>query len=167
MGGVLSLLAGATYPQIKVIIAMSTPIDFTPRCLFWPLHFLCRFIPTIHPLRYVPLLSKKRQKQIEQTVQQSIGYHDIVPRSYTELYKMVNKTRAAVPTIRQPTLVVSSKKDRIVPFKNGPKLYDLLQCERKQSLWLENSQHAIIDGPERFLLYETAHNFIEQALKGS
>ncbi len=34
MGGVLSLLAGATYPQIKAIIAMSTPIDLIPTVYF-------------------------------------------------------------------------------------------------------------------------------------
>jgi carboxylesterase len=166
MGGVLSLLAGATYPQIKAIVAMSTPIDFSPRAVFAPLHFLCRFLPKIHPLRYVSLLSKERQKIISQTIQQSIGYHEIVPRSYTELYQLVQNTRAAVPGIQQPTLVIHSKQDNVVPFKNGPMLYEMLNCPIKQQLWLENSQHAIIDGAERFLVYETAHHFIQQALKG-
>jgi esterase/lipase len=83
-------------------------------------------------------------------------------RSIAELYEAVGIMRAALPEIRVPVLLVSSRDDSSFVVSGMDAIYEALGTSDKQKVWIEGSGHNIVEEPKREFVFKTAADFIER-----
>jgi len=63
-----------------------------------------------------------------------------------------------------PTLFIHGKKDHVVPFAHGERLYNICPCEKKYSFWLEDGHHNDIESLYRSEIYIRLNHFIDKII---
>ena len=161
MGGTLSIQAAGRHPEIKALITLDAPIDSDYRWSVPLFKVLSWVIPFISPIPLIKFIASAERKQLlDERIQESIGYTTFSVRSLAELFGLMAFARQQVSKIQQPTLILHSRKDDVVPFANGEYLLEQISAEHKEHLWLENSLHNVIRGPEAEQLKEKIINFL-------
>lgn len=147
MGGLLALLTAARFKPEKLVTIAAALHTRDPLVPLTP--FLKHFIPAI--------------KQTEDnSLQESLEYETEAEKKYyenyhsfhytaqiAELYKLMRLTRKKLAEVTSKTLIISSKKDELVPLKAAHKINQNISSEHKERLVFSESPHVINDGPER------------------
>lgn len=156
MGGVLSLVAASRLP-VQGVVAMSTPYK----------------LPDDPRLPYLKIVSKVRPYMPKNkdgpgagwfgdAWKQHVAYPANPVRSIAELNELLGVMRAALPQIRVPVLLVSSRDDHYIVENSMESIYAALTAPDKEKIWIEGSGHVITEEPQRETVFKAAAEFIER-----
>ena len=158
MGGVLSLLFAAQHP-VAGVVAMSTPYALPPN-------------PRLPIIRQIYWLQPRVEKGPPDWHNPAAGLDHVDYPYYptlavAELNDLLAEMRAALPSVKVPTLLVHSHQDTGVAPENMGRVYADLGSADKQMLWVEDSGHVVTREPERQRIFEAAHQFIQRLISNS
>jgi len=72
-------------------------------------------------------------------------YHENHPlKTLAEMIKQINKVKAIIPQVITPTLIIQSKADPRIDPKSPQYIYDNIQSEEKEIMWLNSEKHVLI-----------------------
>lgn len=98
------------------------------------------------------------QRHIRRSAKISVGAID-------ELRKALGKTRAALPRVRMPTLVMHGRMDNTVPLQNSEAIMARIGTPDKQFvLWEHTGHQMLVIGSERAAIYERIAMFVARGL---
>ncbi len=151
MGGTLTLLASAFNP-VDAIITICAPIELHP-----PFYAL---LPTVSNFvarwpRTPSSLKKIREANVKS--------YQIVPLNMVvELFNLMEVTRKFMHKIRNPSLIIAAKNDKVVPLENAQRIYNTIQSSRKKMWIAPNSTHQVfIDKTDFDDLLQQVISFIQ------
>lgn len=158
LGGVLTLSAAACLP-VSGAVAMSTPYDLPSD---WRLNFLPIF------MRLIPHVAKgPADWRNPDAARDHLEYPDYPTAAIAQLKDLLAEMRARLPSVRVPVLLIHSRLDQGVSPENMPRIYERLGTQDRQMLWVENSGHVIVREPDRQIVFQAAHEFIQRCLQGA
>jgi carboxylesterase len=144
------------------VLASSFPVDglvmmSTPYSL--PADIRLRFAPLISLVR--PFHPKEDPDSRDPEARDwHICYDGYPTRALVELQALVSHMREALPKVQAPALLINSRADSAVPAEHQEAIRRSLGSAVKETLWLEDSAHAITLEPERAGLYRAIADFI-------
>jgi len=155
MGGVLSLTSASKFP-VQGVAALSTPYK----------------LPDDPRLKYVKLLSKVKPYLPKgkgepgadwfdkEAFKQHVAYPENPLRCIGELNELLGVMRLALPLVKVPVLLISSRDDHYIVEKSMDAIYDALGTTDKQKMWIEGSSHVITEEPKREVVFKAVADFI-------
>lgn len=155
MGGALSLYAAANF-KINAAVAISAPYTVDDKRL-----------PLLRPLSVVkPYVSKgaSDMKDAEQAAGHA-NYTQYPTRSIIELDRLLKATRKSLPYISVPVLLIHSKADQGVPFRNLDRIYKKIGTNQKTKVELEKSGHVVTEDVERETAFQAISDFVGKVVK--
>lgn len=153
MGGAIALALAAHHP-VDALITLAGAVFLAD----WRL----KLLPVAkHFLRYQ---YKSRGPDISNTEakRNSASYRKYPLKSVDDFLHMVGFARQSLSKIKDPILLIHSRRDHTVTFKNMEYIYNHVSSPIKEKLALEKSYHIISLDNERTLVYETADNFVKK-----
>lgn len=90
------------------------------------------------------------------------GHGILTPAVLRGLYDVVNDAMAALPHVRQPTLVVQSRGDNRIPVESAERAFALLGSTEKKLLWIEGAAHVITVDFGHHRVFELTADWLEQ-----
>ncbi len=92
--------------------------------------------------------------------------YDRLPTTSTQhMLRQLNDTRAVLPQVTCPILVMHGRGDHTVHPDNAQYIYDNVGSTDKQLIYLERSYHVITLDLERDAVFEATYNFIKERAK--
>lgn len=153
MGGVLSAIQASRFPAAGLVM-MSTPHTL-------PDDIRLRFVKLLSPV--LPFHPKEDPDSRDPEARNwHVCYDEYPTRALAELRTLVKMMRRALPKVRAPVLLVNSRADTAVPPEHQDAIREAIGSPIKESLWLEDSAHAITLEPERDELYRAIASFISR-----
>lgn len=169
LGGCLSLIQAARRDDIAGVITIAGVVKY-----FSFLHFLAKILGKTMGERKVKyrkfkfhdkrLFSNPYIKRIE------TNFHRITLKTLMEAINLIEEADKALPQIKQPILVIHSKKDRTVPFFNAKRILKRVKSASKRLVSLDQSHHIVVaDTDKDRVIYEinTFISLLEQNNLGS
>ncbi|RLD01706.1 MAG: hypothetical protein DRI46_03105 [Chloroflexi bacterium] len=158
MGGVLALYHASFLP-VAGVISLSAPYEMEPdpRLKILPLY-----------AKIIPYTSKEKSDwQDPHANEDHFSYEKYPTKALIQLIHLLAAMRASLSAITVPALLVHSKKDIGVPYHNLEKIARELGTpdENVQKLLLENSGHVVTRDLDKSLVFQTAHQFIQNVLE--
>ncbi|MGQ9833790.1 MAG: alpha/beta hydrolase [Candidatus Villigracilaceae bacterium] len=154
MGGVLALLAAAQL-AVSGVVAMSTPYKLPDDWRLRHLKIISKFQP------YLPKNDESPAGGwFGDAWKQHIAYPANPVRSIYELNLLLGKMRAALPQIRVPVLLISSRDDHYIVENSMEMIYADLTTPDKEKIWIEGSGHVITEEPLKEFVFEKTADFI-------
>lgn len=151
LGGGLGMVASLSNP-VAGIVTMSTPI-FYRRHRIWNIVF------------------KTAGRMMEYYVKKDSGYksYEKVPvRIIKEAYEFTNgDLRGAISQINVPVMVIQGKKDRIVHPRSAQYIFNNINTDKKELIWVDKGEHSLATGSEKEKIFEEIINFINRQVKNS
>ena len=147
MGGLLALLTAARFKPDKLVTIAAALYTRNPLVPLTP--FIKYFVPTIKQTE-----DNSLQESLEYDTEAEKDYYDNY-HSYhytsqiAELFKIMRLTRKKLSEVTSKTMIISSKKDELVPLKAAYKIKQGIKAEHKNMVVFSESPHVINDGPER------------------
>lgn len=158
LGGALSLYFSTLFP-VKAIIAIAAPyyIPYDPRAKFLKLFSI------IYP--YIPVHGKGvwfNQKERAN----HIRYPNDATRALYEIRNFLQVLQSTAAQITAPTLLVYSKNDPTIRVQDHhiEGIYNGINSQIKETLWVENSGHIIPLDAERDHVFQACLNFIQRVV---
>lgn len=153
MGGVLSLVA-ASYLPVAGVVAMSTPYKLPddPRLPY------LKILSKIRP--YMPKSKRPGEGWFGDAWKQHVAYPANPVRSIAELNELLAEMRRALPQIRVPVLLISSRDDHYIVENSMEMIYADLTTPDKEKIWIEGSGHVVTEEPQKEFVFEKAAEFI-------
>ena len=156
MGGTLSLYMAAMYPEVfKGVITINAAVHLETPALA-ELAF--------HP--EAPVSVPGIGSDIKDPASKELAYLEVPVLSIKEGYALSSVTRDLLPKIKCPVLVITSRDDHVVSTANGRLIPYLLNSNRIESLWLDNSYHVATIDNDKDLICERACGFISSVVNG-
>jgi carboxylesterase len=158
MGGVLSLLM-STRLDVKGVVAMSTPYKLPedPRL---------RFVDWISKVKpYMPKSTEEPGSSWydKEAWKEHVSYPQNPVRSIGQLNRLLDATRAALPEVRIPVLLMHSQDDHYVLPENIELLYtDLVHVSDKTKLYIAGSGHVLPRDAARGQVFQSVLEFIQR-----
>jgi carboxylesterase len=163
MGGLLALQLARAHPdRVAALVVMSAPLRLRP-FQARGIRLLCR-VPValrIGPLGTIPKLSGSDVSDKEMQ-RQNPCLRAFPLSSLQSLLLLMAETRAALPAITAPTLVVHGRQDHTVPLEDAFELTGALGSPVVERLWLERSFHLVALDVERSRVAEAVTKFLTQ-----
>ena len=158
MGGALALLM-STRLKVKGVIAMSTPYKLRDDARLRYIEWLSRFIPYLPKSKEPPGTGWYDQA----AWREQVSYPQNPVRSIGELNKLLSEMRAALPQVKVPVLLIHSKDDKYVLFKNMEMIdAALVNASEKTKLNITGSGHVVTRDAARQQVFESALQFIQR-----
>lgn len=157
MGGMVSLLAAARYP-VSGVVTLSAPYDLDEDWRSRTVRLWSFFIPII--LKGNPILNLKSARREHDYP----AYPYFPTRILGEVEDLKRATRAEIPKIQVPVLVIQSRKDAAVPSQNAEHLYAALRTRKRELFFLEESGHSIAMDPQREVAFQKITEFIRKVI---
>ena len=156
MGGNIALLAAAQYPTAGVA-AMSTPYQGFPWQTLLRLHMLGWLRPVI----------RKGQRDVsspwaDRREATYPAYPQFPASILLEVARLQAAMRRALPFVRAPALLVHSRQDAAIPPTAMQQIHDRLGSADKQTLWLDNFDHAVVRDSRRQMVFDAIAGFIAE-----
>jgi len=152
MGGVLALTAAARY-RIDGVIAMSTPWSLPDDRRLNFIRLISYFSPEISkgtPDWVDPQLSKNH-----------VSYRNYPTRSIAELKQLLDIMHISLPKVMVPTLLMQSVLDTTINKDSAKAIYESIGTKNKKIFMVHNSGHVITREPDKELVFNAAHEFIQ------
>lgn len=108
-------------------------------------------------------VASKHQGNISGLIVES-GFRSIsrvVSETLHNLFDMFDNERLIKTQQNVPTLFVHGRKDTVVPFEHGEKLYELCKCDKKDCYWINDGHHNDLDSRYREELFIRLNSFID------
>ncbi len=155
LGGALTLFTLINRPQLKAGICLATPVTivtFTQKILL-NIPFLSMWMhnTTTKQDIFDPEMKKNHR-----------SYEKFHSSNGKELYRLLNTVKKYLPMITQPILLVQSKKDQVVDYKNAQYIFDRVKSEKKELFYVENSSHVLTKDYDREKIFLKCYEFIEE-----
>lgn len=154
MGGTLTLNLAARFPeQVAAIAPIAAATSLAGDGLF-------DVLMMNPPLTRLPGIgSDIKAEGVAET-----AYQEIPVACIKELIKLVALTRAVLPRIHCPALVMQGREDHVVPPSNAMEIVNAIQADDIRLLWLNNSYHvATLDNDKALILARMGAFFTELA----
>lgn len=145
MGGTLSLNLAATHPDVvKGVVPINAAVQVNS-------HDLGRLAFGRDLPQTVPGIGS----DIKDPDSRELAYPEVPVASFKELFGLVAATRALLPCIKCPTLVIQSREDHVVLPANAHIITSGVGSDRVELLWLNDSYHvATIDNDKDLIAAE-------------
>ena len=158
MGGVLALYHASFLPAAGVV-SLSTPYEIEPdlRLKILPLY-----------AKIIPYASKGESDwQDPEAVEDHFSYELYPTKAILQLLGLLEGMRESLPDIKQPALLIHSKKDLGVPSANLERIAQALGTspEGITTLYLENSGHVVTRDLDKDLVFQSIHQFIQNVME--
>jgi len=150
MGGAISLRLARLHPaEIRGAIAICTPYDL-------PLWMKILLPPLKHVIKEIPLPGRSTRDPavIE------VNYPRASLPAAHQLMQLLARVRQDLPHVTVPVLLIASRHDSVVHYKNAALLQAALGSAVKEVFWLENSDHMATLDYDKELLFAKALSFI-------
>lgn len=153
MGGALALTLAAHY-SVDAVITLAGAVFL----IDWRL----RLLPVAR--RFLRYQYKSRGPDIsnKEVKRNSASYRKYPLKSIDDLLQILSFARENLPGIKDPLLLIHSKFDHTVTFKNMDYIYNHVSSPIKEKLALEKSYHIISLDHEKALVFQTACDFLEK-----
>ena len=156
MGGLLALLLTAEKP-VTSVISMSAPIYIAEE------QRLSRLPPREACIgRFVP---KARRKLAGVPEAANHTYRRMPLVSIHEMLGILERTKAALPAISVPALILHGRNDRTADAGSALYIRDNLGSREKSIFWLHRSGHLIPMNEERELAFAQAEAFLDATMR--
>jgi carboxylesterase len=93
----------------------------------------------------------------ERQWERHVAYRRFRISALAQLLRLMRETRALLPRIEQPVLIVHSRRDNTVPSFNAELILNSISSQERRLVWLENSYHVMTLDFE----YEVVHREVE------
>ena len=152
LGGVMSLLLAAR-GEVDGVIAIAAPLRPYDRRLKY-----ARFFAPFKPY------SPKRLADLHDPVARAdhADYLRIPTRAAAELHAVTRTLYRELPNVRVPSLLIHSRRDRVVPPSNAQTLFDRVSSPDKRIVWLERGGHIATEDYDREIVFEETRRFIAE-----
>lgn len=158
MGGILSLLM-STRLKVKGVIAMSTPSRLPSDYPIWLMEFLSPFLKFTRKSSEPPGSSWFDKA----AYQDNVTYEKNPVRSAAELKKLILATRAVLPKVDVPVLLMHSRNERYILPDNLEVIYEsLTNASDKTKLYITGSGHNLPRDASREQVFQSAVAFIQR-----
>jgi carboxylesterase len=150
MGGVISLRLARLHPQkVKGVVTICSPYKL--RALkFKAVPFAKYFLKQI----------ATGPKSINDPEADEINYSSHSLPAVHQLIKLTAVVRADLPQIKQPALIFGAKDDWVVDQRDPGLFFEQIGSEKKELIWLENSQHVAPLDYDKDIMLEKIVSFI-------
>jgi carboxylesterase len=160
MGGLLALRLARLFPErVSALVVMSAPLRLRRFQVSGirtvgrlPIDFCAR------PMICIPKLNGSDISDPEMRYKNP-GLRAFPLAALKALVDLMDVTRADLPAIRTPTLVVHGRQDHTVPMEDSLELTGSLGSDVIERLWLDNSFHVVTLDVERGAVAEAAARF--------
>jgi len=157
MGGMLSLLM-STKLEVAGVIAMSTPYRIPYDYPAWAMKLAS------HIMRYQP--QKKEEPGASWFDKSAYAEHFSYPqnpvRSGAEVQILSSESRASLPRVGVPVLLIHSKNDTYVPPENMENIYTDLGTSDKTKLYVTEAGHVVTRDAAKEQVFDAASAFIRR-----
>jgi carboxylesterase len=155
MGGAIALHLAATEAPAAVV-AMATPVRLRP--------VVARLARAVRPVtRYVPVVVRLGPRAPE-VMRYRVSYARIPLDAAHSLGVLLEHTRALLPQVRAPLLVVQGRRDWAIPRDSAEVIYQAVGSPVRRLLWLPRSRHVVTLDRDRQDLYREVRRFLGQHL---
>ncbi len=158
MGGALSLLM-STKLDVKGIATMSAPYVMPDEHPAWQIQLYSYFKTYLPKTKGEPgagWFDKEAYKE-------HVSYPLNPIRSAAELTILLDKTRAALPKVTVPVMLIHSKDDAYVVSENMERIYaGLVNARDKTKLYVTGSGHVVTRDAARHQVFKAAEEFIRR-----
>ncbi len=163
MGGLLSLRVGSA-GLVDGVVALAAPLELDA-----PMLRFARVIQYVRPVMVkAPGDLNDRVKAIQRTMGRPdygrADYHVRPTHSVVQLKALMADVRRHLPQLTVPLLLVYSKADGTVPYRNLALAQSLVKSTDLVTHTLENSDHCLTQDVERETVYEVVWNFLSSRL---
>jgi carboxylesterase len=156
LGGVLALLLGAQQ-SVSGIIALSTPYLLPDAVV----KLLLPLIPIVS--KFWRFKSKGVPYWVDPEPQKDhVDYPAFPLVGASELHGLMKEMREQLPTIKNPVLIIHSKRDKSVSEKHPTRIFEYVGSEDKELKWLENSGHVITRDADKDRVLQEIDGFIKR-----
>ncbi len=150
MGGVISLRLARLHPQkVKGVVTICSPYKL--RALKFKAVPLAKYF--LKQIATGP-------KSINDPEADEINYSSHSLPAVHQLIKLTAVVRADLPQIKQPALVFGAKDDWVVDQRDPGLFFEQIGSEKKELIWLENSQHVAPLDYDKDIMLEKIVSFI-------
>lgn len=88
-------------------------------------------------------------------------FHTFNTDSVRSAAALITQVKPKIPQIQVPSLIIQSRRDRVVAPEGAQWLYDHLGSTCKEILWLDNSDHIITLDQERDMVFQHILGFLD------
>jgi len=160
MGGLISLLLAANYPNIKGVILYAPAIKIDG---IWRAKWLAPIVK-IMPKNYLP---DEDQTESETEILPWQGYNVVALAAVVQLEKLQKEVLKQIHRVHQPVLIFQGKKDRTINPAGSQLLYEKLPSSNKSLIWLEKSGHCVVLDRELDIVKSKTVEFIKNTINQS
>ncbi|NQU77237.1 alpha/beta fold hydrolase [Candidatus Falkowbacteria bacterium] len=156
-GGNLAIDFALRYPLIIKSIVLLGPSVFIRR------DKLYRFL-----LPYKKVFSKYQTKRIGSPkdileYEEKGGYSRIFIKSIKEFFDFITDyTIKEIPFLKTPTLIIHSKKDKVVHPRSSTYIYNKIQSPKKELMFLDDHEHNPFFYDKKPEIFEKIKNFLKE-----
>jgi len=152
MGGILTLIMASKY-DLNGIFTISAPIGVQR-----PDTILKMILKVLTHVPYFPVEYKKLK---EETEGKWVGYKKIPINMGFKISKLLNQMKVSLKDVKCPALLMQGRLDSAIKPDSMEKIYNAINSEKKNKVWLENNDHPILDSPDHNVIVSEILNFIK------
>lgn len=138
MGGALAFMLGAENPDVRAVVAIAPYLHLSR-----PMETLLFFTPVAAiGARY---MSGGGGKSIHDPVAAAgiIAYRRSTPGLLVELTRLTRRAYDALPSVRQPVLMVQSREDNRIPIRSATRAFERIGSHEKTLNWVTGTGHVL------------------------
>jgi carboxylesterase len=158
MGSLVTLYLGAHHPDVAGLIPMAPALIAANKLIY--------LSPILKYL--IKKLDKDEEAENDLTDPDAFNQlwsYPVNPAAAAhELLKLQRVVRRQLKRITQPILIFQGRRDRAVSLKGAPLLYDGVQSDDKELIWLDNSGHCLTVDSEREAVWQKTHEWIRERI---
>ncbi len=157
MGGLLALNLGvdsANSSTVRAVIALAPALMLNRLAHLSRLPLPMRFLPKYEE-RYPDLVDKTRVTQVWSNSHTPLA-------AVLQVLSLAKETRARLPSMKTPLLVVQGKRDKTVRPVSAEHVVRLCGSDTKELLWLNDSGHIVAVDHERTRVFHRVSAFIQE-----
>lgn len=154
LGGVFTLILGSQF-DLDGIFTISAPIGIRG--------IAPKFVPILKIfIKYYPVDSKRFR---EETNGKWVGYDKIPLNIVPKVKKLMKQMKESLHNIECPTLLFQGRLDHQIKVNSIDFIFNNISSEIKKKIWLENSDHPILNIPDHVQIISELTKFIDKIIE--
>lgn len=165
MGGLLSLLLGASYP-IDGLVVMASPIQPVVPHPQWLINMIKQFQPfqTLPDESDFPDRLREEQRKRGEEDLGRVRYDVWATYAVLQINRLIEAVQQYSTQVTMPTRLIYSKSDQTVPYEHLQDMLELLTEAQVDAYTLEHSGHIMTQDMERETVFDLVTEFIQSQL---
>jgi len=163
MGGLLALRLAAA-ETVSGVVVLGSPLKLDAP--LWLAHYLRYVRPAVLTSSPddTPLDARIRDLQAQrgEPITGRVAYYQMSTAGVAELHKLQGEVKRCLPQVRVPTLLIFSKQDQTVPYKNMALIQAGLVNAQVETLTLEQSDHILTNDVECETVFTATEAFVRR-----